>query len=237
MKSFKAMSFLLPLVSLSSVVTAQTWSHSGAPAQIIELYTSEGCSSCPPADKYLSNLNGESELWVETIPMAFHVDYWDYLGWKDPYAQPSFTLRQQLYRKYGVVSSVYTPGFVVDGKEWRGFFNWLDQSLPQANQSDSLRLTMSLKGNQVNVTYEQSHELDLTLVAIATSRTSKVKAGENRGKQLDHSFVVLEQHQQRSSDGKWTIDIAAKNYDVLAAWVTTSRSFVPLQTVAGKVER
>lgn len=213
---------------------AQTWVHEGQPAQIIELYTSEGCSSCPPADLYLSDLNANPDLWNKVIPMAFHVDYWDYLGWKDPYAQPSFTLRQRLYRKYQVVGSVYTPSFVVDGKEWRGFFNWLNQDLPEISERSAKKLSMIMNGSQVSIEYQDKQPLDLTLVAIANERFTEVKAGENRGKQLKHNFVVLEQHQQRSNNGFWQFDIVSEDYDVLALWVTPTDSFIPLQTLVAK---
>ncbi len=117
----------------------QVWSHQGKPARIIELFTSEGCSSCPPADAYLSQFSTSEDLWQGIIPLAYHVDYWDYIGWKDRFAHPSFSQKQRLYRSYGVVASVYTPGFVVDGKEWRGFFNPLNRTLPQATGLSAVR--------------------------------------------------------------------------------------------------
>lgn len=83
---------------------------------LIELYISEGCSSCPPVEKWLSGLWNDPHLWRSVVPVAFHVDYWDRLGWKDRFAQPSFTAQQ-----YGraTAGTVHTPAFVVDGREWR----------------------------------------------------------------------------------------------------------------------
>lgn len=229
---------LLLLLSITSLpLCAQTWSHQGPPAQIIELFTSEGCSSCPPADEFLSDMNNSDGLWEDIIPVAFHVDYWDYLGWKDPYAQPSFTLRQQLYRKYGVVNSVYTPSFVVDGQEWRGFFNWLDRELPNTSSVSAKPLVMSLHNNEVTVEFAETGTFDLTLLLIANERTSYVKAGENKGKELKHNFVVLEQYQQRSNDSSWNLELTNNEFDAIAAWVTTTSSFQPVQTVAGNVSK
>ncbi len=89
--------------------------------RLIELYTSEGCSSCPPADRWLSGLLTESHLWSSVVPIAFHVSYWDYLGWRDPFASEEYAKRQRIYASYGG-TNVYTPGFFVNGREWRGFF-------------------------------------------------------------------------------------------------------------------
>src|SRR5499427_291609 len=90
---------------------------------LLELFTSEGCSSCPPAEKWLSGLKADQELWKKIIPVAFHVDYWDRLGWRDRFAKPEFTSRQQHYAAAWGGDSVYTPGFVVNGKEWRAWFS------------------------------------------------------------------------------------------------------------------
>src|ERR1700758_4469967 len=90
---------------------------------LIELFTSEGCSSCPPAEKWLSQLKSNPDLWKKTVPVAFHVDYWDRLGWRDRFARPEFTLRQQHYAVGWRIGSVYTPNFVVNGREWKGWFN------------------------------------------------------------------------------------------------------------------
>ncbi len=86
---------------------------------LIELFTLEGCSSCPPAEAWLSRLKDNSRIWQDFVPMAFHVDYWDHLGWRDPYAAKAWTARQYAYSARWNSSSVYTPGFVLDGREWR----------------------------------------------------------------------------------------------------------------------
>ncbi|MDH5614701.1 MAG: DUF1223 domain-containing protein, partial [Gammaproteobacteria bacterium] len=90
---------------------------------LIELYTSEGCSSCPPAEKYLNTYRHNKELWHTYIPVAFHVDYWDYIGWKDRFASPSFSTRQRQHARERNVRSVYTPSFMVNGAGWQpGWF-------------------------------------------------------------------------------------------------------------------
>src|SRR5205814_757208 len=80
-----------------STPPATTFESSDAQSSLIELFTSEGCSSCPPAEKWLSALKSSSDLWKKAVPVAFHVDYWDHLGWRDRFAKPEFTSRQQRY--------------------------------------------------------------------------------------------------------------------------------------------
>src|SRR5271155_1572909 len=82
---------------------------------LLELYTSEGCSSCPPAEEWLSKLKENPRLWKDYVPVAFHVDYWDGLGWPDRFASPAYTQRQRSYAQVWGGDTVYTPELVVDG--------------------------------------------------------------------------------------------------------------------------
>ena len=83
---------------------------------VLELYTSEGCSSCPPADRWLSGLKQDDRLWREIIPIAFHVDYWNYIGWQDRFSSPVYSERQRHYARNKGLSTVYTPGFLLNGR-------------------------------------------------------------------------------------------------------------------------
>ncbi|GAM58975.1 hypothetical protein JCM19231_2605 [Vibrio ishigakensis] len=163
---------------------AQTWSHSGQPAQLVQLFTSEGCSSCPPADRYLSKFKGHSGLWEEVIPTAYHVDYWDYIGWKDRFANPAFSQKQRLYRSYGVLGSVYTPGFVVDGQEWKGFFYRSQRKLPLSSAPDAKTLTLVNQNMDYRLRFSDNSEYVATIVWLALDETTEVKRGENRGRTL-----------------------------------------------------
>ena len=93
---------------------------SAEPVQLIELYTSEGCSSCPPADRWLSALERDPGLWEQFVPIAFHVTYWNYLGWSDRFGRAEFDAR---HRRVAANASavVYTPGLFVGGREWRAW--------------------------------------------------------------------------------------------------------------------
>ena len=111
---------LVPLVAAGA--DAVRLESPGPRVSLLELYTSEGCSSCPPADRWVSKLRDDPRLWHEVVPVAFHVDYWDYIGWPDRFASPAFGARQREYARTRHVSTVYTPGLVLAGEEWRSWF-------------------------------------------------------------------------------------------------------------------
>src|SRR5690349_19034423 len=135
MSSLNAMPLFLNLF-LGSVVMASLGAGARAESVVfqssenqvalLELFTSEGCSSCPPAEKWLSSLKQSTALWTEFVPVAFHVDYWDYLGWRDPWAAKDFSDRQRNYAESWRSDSIYTPGFVLNGKEWRDWSRLTD---------------------------------------------------------------------------------------------------------------
>lgn len=211
---------------------SKLWVNSAEPATLIELFTSEGCSSCPPADKYLSKFQSNKQLWQHYIPLAFHVDYWNYLGWEDKFSHPSFTQRQRLYRSYGAAGSVYTPGFFVDGKEWQGYFT--RSALPVTKKGNAMELRATLTGNEIKLSYADKGEYIAHIVLLAMDESTTIKAGENRGKQLEHDFVVLEKQQSLAKE-QWhfTFTDWPKNADAIAVWLTKPDGFDPVQTVAG----
>src|SRR5215471_17040646 len=147
---------------------------------LIELFTSEGCSSCPPAEKWLSALKSTSDLWKKVVPLAFHVDYWDHLGWRDRFAKPEFTSRQQCYAATWGGDSVYTPSFVVNGKEWRG---WFGNAVPTTSTKVGV-LRVSFGNNaKLSATFTreitQARALALKVALRENDLESDVKRGEN----------------------------------------------------------
>ncbi len=189
-----AMGFCLP-------AHAQTCSKA-SPAHtvaLLELYTSEGCSSCPPADKFISGLPKSIGLSAEQlVPLSLHVDYWDYIGWKDVFAQPIFTQRQYALAALAGTRSVYTPEVFVAGKELRNWRNGVADAVRRINSQpaqaniqisiDALvdnKLTLSLQGKSA-----QAGKLHFALVENAL--VSKIMAGENGGATLQHDDVVRE---------------------------------------------
>src|SRR5262249_51627062 len=112
------LSFALCLL-VAAIARADVAFRSGpARVALIELYTSEGCSSCPPAEKWLGELSHDPGLWTQFVPVAFHVNYWDHLGWRDALATKIFTAREYAYADAWGAASVYTPCFVRNGREW-----------------------------------------------------------------------------------------------------------------------
>ena len=173
---------------------------------LLELYTSEGCSSCPPADRWLSNLKGHEGLWVKFVPLGLHVDYWDYIGWKDRFAKPAFGHRQRQYARQDSVATVYTPGFIYNGREWRSWFGRPSTRFPDGGKPGVLALAIT--GDKADVeflpTSAQDEKFDVSIALLGFGISTAVKAGENSGRQLNHDFVVLgmEHNQLRRSDGK-----------------------------------
>ena len=120
-KSHFKLLLTLSLFTYSQFLTAENLSYesSAKRTELLELYTSEGCSSCPPADRWLSKLLQDQALWTAFIPVAFHVDYWDYIGWKDRFARSTYSQRQRRYAREQSLRTVYTPGFILNGKPTR----------------------------------------------------------------------------------------------------------------------
>src|SRR5574341_2448544 len=110
---------MLSIVPAASAADCTARSGPGT-AALIELYTSAGCSSCPPADRWLSSL-GSSAAAGKVVPLALHVDYWDYIGWKDGYAKREFSLRQRKLSQLQSLALVYTPQVVLQGRDFRGW--------------------------------------------------------------------------------------------------------------------
>ena len=149
---------------------------------VVELYTSEGCNSCPPADRWLSGLKGRDDV----LAQAFHVDYWDRLGWKDRFASPAYTERQDHWRVLGAARFIYTPQIVIDGVD-RG-------ELPTTRRLAEVDLEMKREGNDYSATVTAKAGSPARLGAYwsvtENGHSSAVKAGENQGVTLHHDFVV-----------------------------------------------
>jgi len=174
----------LAVASASQAQTCQA-TAGAQPPLVVELYTSEGCSSCPPADRWLSTLKGRKDV----LPLAFHVGYWDHLGWKDVFARPEFTQRQYAWAKSHRAAQVYTPQAIVDGRDWRGW-----PGLPSATGTAPVSLRLQRQGDQVLAEVGTAPAGTPALagywVVTENGHVTKVKAGENAGETLQHDFVV-----------------------------------------------
>jgi hypothetical protein len=154
------------------------------PPAVVELYTSEGCSSCPPADRWLSTLKGRPEV----LALAFHVNYWDRLGWPDRFATTTTTERQHQLQRASGAPYVYTPQVMLNGRDLR---RWHGAALPRLAASPvSLALVRDGARVRVTVTGPAPQRLAGYWAVIEDGHVSRVKAGENAGETLAHDHVV-----------------------------------------------
>lgn len=210
---------------------------------LVELYTSEGCSSCPPADRWVSSLKEDPRLWKQLVPIAFHVDYWDYIGWKDPFASPDYSQRQRTYGLENAMRTIYTPGFFVDGDEWK---RWAGlRKLPLQPDAPAGELRIEIDDGHVRAVYtpvsESSARVKLHVALLGLGLESEVSRGENAGRRLEHDFVALTSHHAlmepagRGFEAELELETpstSAPSY-AIAAWVTPDGSQRPLQAVGG----
>ncbi|UTW07939.1 DUF1223 domain-containing protein [Pseudomonas benzenivorans] len=231
---------LLLLYSLLSQAGDRINISSGpSPTPVLELFTSQGCSSCPPADRWLSGLREHPQLWHGLIPLAFHVDYWDRLGWPDPFANPSHSARQRGYARRGASGAVYTPGFILAGREWRGWFRGLPLSLPKSTEVGSL--TLQLDGDRLTLTFLPSTTAPTDLTAhvarLGFGLHTEVAHGENAGRELRHDFVVLSLQQiAPSKRHHWQTRLLPDTRgerQAIVVWLSAPGQLAPYQAVGG----
>ncbi len=240
------MSASLILIRQSMAADSIRFQSGPEAAQLLELYTSEGCSSCPPAEKWFSQLKHSPKLWTEMVPVAFHVDYWDNLGWKDVLASKVYTQRQYLYSDSWQIPSVATPGFVVDGKNWQGWFRKDPVPAPTRRTTGVLsavsqdaklwELRFAPDPRQAQAAYV------LHVALLGFEIKTNVRAGENAGRMLEHDFVTLAfaEGPGEKLGQIWhcsfklsSIAGVSPQRTGLAAWVTVSGVMTPLQAIGG----
>jgi len=213
-------------------------------ATLIELYTSEGCYSCPPADQWLATLKSHKQLWTTYVPVAFHVDYWNYLGWRDPFAKAQYSERQRQYASHRYTKTVYTPGLFQNGREWRAWFS--DRRLRSPVDNDVGVLQGAIDNNQLRVSFTPVHDLSaplqLNVAVLGFDIMTEVSNGENEGKVLEHDFVALSlghyQGQVLDNVYQWqiadaSIDLNARHAKGIALWVSRVGDPTPIQAAGG----
>lgn len=228
-------------VTLATTLADEHFESGPARTDLLELYTSEGCSSCPPAEAQLSRLKSDPALWKQIVPVAYHVDYWDRLGWRDRFAAPAWTARQNRYASLWQSESVYTPAFVLNGREIRGGFS--GGSAP--NEKAGRVQATSADGRSWKVDFHpetsagEAWEMHVALLGAGIS--SKIDAGENGGRNLEHDFVVLAQLDAplEASGDHWSGSLTIKPSpekaprNAVAIWVTRRGELAPVQATGG----
>lgn len=244
---FSALLISTPIISTAAECSA----NSGAQTvPLLELYTSEGCSSCPPADKWMSSLKLGAD---KVTPLAFHVDYWDYIGWKDKFSKSEYSDRQRKAAAFGGAGFVYTPQFVFNGRDFKGWDNSRLTSAVEAQQKlvsrANLKLdavadasgNITLKANAEAANAKDASHVDVFIALYENKLVSQVKAGENSGRELKHDYVVRELFgayqisNQNTFSKNFTLSQAWKNKDAGAViFVQDSNNGEILQSLALK---
>jgi hypothetical protein len=205
---------------------------------LLELYTSEGCDSCPPADRWVSALPTRGLGATHMVALAYHVDYWNYLGWVDPFAQARFTERQRYSNARIRNRTLYTPQLMLDGKDYRqGFLRddfqqritAVNREKPGADITLSMNAAPAMLDASVRITLHRKDAGAAVFLALTENKlASLVSAGENKGKRLQHDFVV------RELAGPFAVDAAVNHkFRVATAWKTRDLSVAAfVQTAA-----
>jgi len=192
---------ILLVTLVTTDVQAQAPSQNvSSPFAVVELFTSEGCSSCPPADRLLTQITEEAYRDQKRIfTLGFHIDYWDYLGWRDSFSDKRFSDRQRLYAKVHRSQQIYTPQMVINGRH--AFVGsdvslanrYINEALSQSSQNVFHFKSVDSKPKAITVSYELTAVPEnsvLHLVFVERGLSSDVLRGENAGKQLTHTNVV-----------------------------------------------
>lgn len=216
-----------------SVIKEEVTTKAGKAPVLVELFTSEGCSSCPPADRVLAKLHKEQPVEnAEIITLAFHVDYWDYLGWKDEFSSAEYSKRQNDYSNALRLRSNYTPQMIVDGvTEFVGSREATALSeIGKASKKVkgtvgvSVDKDLNLKADFKNIPKSETVE---AFLAIAESNIeTDVKRGENRGRKLSHVSVVRSLVKLGGVDGETGTFKAERSLKLKAGWKRENLEFV-----------
>ncbi len=231
---------------LAAPLQAKEFTSSARMTDVLELYTSEGCSSCPPADRWFSTLKERPGLFAQFIPLAFHVDYWNSLGWADRFSSAAFTARQYGHVQVGNTRQSYTPQVVLNNQEWRGHLRGRDSWEPSAAKAGVLRAVLADDQQQlaVNFTPEAGAnlpaQLTLNVAYLGMGLETAVQRGENSGRTLKHDFVVLQQTQQsvQNPTSTWqmelpTVPAIGQTQTALVVWLSDPAAGQLIQATGG----
>ncbi|PHI19388.1 DUF1223 domain-containing protein [Lewinellaceae bacterium SD302] len=205
-----------------------TRTDDGTSFALLELFTSQGCSSCPPADEQLARFAERTKAGEAIYALSYHVDYWNYLGWEDPFSDARFSARQRNYAEQ-LRSRVYTPQLVVNGQtemigSRKGETETAVRSALESRQPYSLSFTYILEGDAIEINYqltgdELPQSAYLVAVAVQPDASRSVKRGENRGRELRHVNVVRAFQQQPIEDLQGSIELTPptglENYELV----------------------
>ncbi|MAZ49838.1 MAG: hypothetical protein CME65_14850 [Halobacteriovoraceae bacterium] len=230
----KLLFLILILVSFKSF--ALEWESGTDKSYLIELYTSESCSSCPPAERWLNKIKESSSLYQSIVPVEYHVDYWNYLNWEDKHSDNKYTRRQRQFAQKRK-TSVFTPQILQNGS--------LDlkytASYPIESDEKAPNLKVKLNQNSGKVVLEVNRTDSLLCEAAVTQGgfKTKIKSGENSGKTLKHEFVVKELQTTSLKNKKCEFsfsNLGSAGGKGIALWLRSPESFKVIQATGRKLD-
>jgi hypothetical protein len=182
------------------------------PVVVVELYTSQGCSSCPPADEFVAMLASDPRI----LPLALHVDYWDYIGWADKFANPKFTDRQRAYAKAIGSRTIYTPQLIVGGQDRiEGFAPEETAKRLRAHMKAgaSVQLTVSREGGMLVIRAAADQPVEgpvrVQVVRYKEAETVRIERGENAGKVITYRNIVTSWERVGDWSGEGPLELTA----------------------------
>jgi len=205
---------------------------------LLELYSSESCSSCPPADRWISTFESHKDLWSKFVPVVFHVDYWNHLSWEDELSSSDMTARQRAISDTWTRPAVYTPAVMLSGVEWP---DWRESRLESRLVDDSSNLTLNIVRDsaglfRVEVSGQTPGAKYIVHIAkLGVGISSRITGGETAGETLSHSFVVLDWQNQNLGFASVTnpVEFAANKQMVqkyaVVAWIEEVGRHIALQ--------
>ena len=213
--------------------------------KLLELFTSQSCSSCPPADDWLSKVGRYHHgSFVSFVPIAFHVDYWNDLGWQDIFSSPEYSLRQRRLVKTWKRPSVYTPSVMLNGQELKGY------SIPLPSNIKVGKLSVKINPDRkISVSFypedKAKHDYHVNIALLVMNARHKIESGENKGKTLVHDFAACDLKKKRLKRRSARLYVGTflgiqcqRNRfrqlpKAFASWVEKSGSLVPVQATGG----
>ncbi|MBY6138573.1 DUF1223 domain-containing protein [Leisingera daeponensis] len=203
---------LLATAALVLGLALPAYGQSAAEPVVVELFTSQGCSSCPPADALLHELAAREDV----LALALHVDYWDYIGWKDRFAIPSHTKRQKGYARRGGRRMIYTPQMIIMGQDevvGADAMKVEDAITRQRKQPRPVSLTVARRGGDVLVRLKPKAQMPkgrllVQLVRYTPERTVSIKRGELAGRTLSYANVVEDWQTAAEWDGAGDLEVS-----------------------------
>ena len=205
--------FIIFLLSIT-VMMGQVFQSKEERVNVLELFTSEGCSSCPPAETWVNLLKKEEGVFKTFIPLVFHVSYWNSLGWVDMFSHKDYDARQRWYASLWNSPTVYTPEFVLNGKEYRDWFS--TKKFPTIKEKKVGILHADLQQDSLEISWKSNKivgPLHVNIAVLGFGSSVEIMNGENAGKTLRHDFTVLgwDHHDFRGETARFNLPTLKKD--------------------------